>query len=117
MSKSPPETPPAPRTRKPAGKLRTAVLAALRGAQGLTAADAGARELALSYADAIDLSRLTGDPQDLTKALHLGPHLLAALKALGCTPDSRAAPTAKADPAAAALAALQAEGKARSKKK
>ncbi|MFJ2470536.1 hypothetical protein [Glutamicibacter sp. NPDC087583] len=103
--------------RKPAGKLRTAVLTALRGAQGLTTADAAAKELALTYADGIDSARLTGDPADLTKALHLGPHLLAALKALGCTPDSRTAPAAKVDPAAAALASLQAEGKARAKKK
>jgi len=63
------------------GDLETAVRAAL-DAHHTQPADAGAVELALTYARGVDL----GD--DLAK---LGPPLLATLSALGMTPVARAA--------------------------
>ncbi|MEC5185309.1 hypothetical protein RCH12_002785 [Cryobacterium sp. MP_3.1] len=95
-------------------KIRTAVLASFEASAAITAADAGAQLLALTYADAIDMAKAAGDAGTLTKALYLGPHLLNVLRALGCTPDGReaAAPDTETDSAAAALANLQAEANA-----
>jgi len=94
--------------------MRTAVAASFKASTAITEADAGAQFLALSYADAIDMARKTAleDPAGFQKALFLGPHIINALRALGCTPDGReqAGPDAHVDPAAAALASLQAEG-------
>lgn len=46
-------------------------------------------DLALTYAWRIDEAIRTGDDQDVTKALYLGPHLTNALRELGGTPSAR----------------------------
>jgi hypothetical protein len=55
----------------------------------LTAADRAAVDLALTYAETIDVAVASGDPLLRTKALYLGPHLLSTLAALGGTPAGR----------------------------
>lgn len=55
----------------------------------ITDADQALVDLALRYADQIDAGIEAGG-QDATKALYLGPHLLNALRSLGCAPDARA---------------------------
>ena len=51
--------------------------------------DRAAMDLALSYARRIDEAVETGEGQEVTKALYLGPHLLNTLRALGGTPSDR----------------------------
>lgn len=75
-----------------AGNLLTAVCEAIEAAgEGIQCVDAGAVALAKTYAAAIDEAVDSGDAQTMTKALYLGPHLLNALKELGCTPAGRTA--------------------------
>lgn len=57
-------------------------------AEGILECDRGAVELALKYAEQIDDGMSMGG-QAATKGLHLGPHLLKVLSALGCTPEAR----------------------------
>lgn len=52
------------------------------------ASDQAAVDLAMRYAAQIDAGVEAGG-QAATKALYLGPHLLKALDALGCTPAGR----------------------------
>ena len=87
------------------GRLETAVRAAL-DAHHTQPADAGAVELALTYARAIDVE------DDLAK---LGPPLLATLAALGLTPAARAALAkgASGEPATNPLDELRARRAAR----
>lgn len=54
----------------------------------VTAADQALVDLAMRYAHQIDAGVEAGG-QSATKALYLGPHLVKALGALGCTPESR----------------------------
>lgn len=54
----------------------------------ITGEDRAVVDLALRYARQIDAGIAEGG-QDATKALYLGPHLLKALGALGCTPEAR----------------------------
>lgn len=68
-----------------AGSVLRAVEA--RG-KDITDADHAVVDLALRYAVQIDAGIDAGG-QDATKALYLGPHLLNALRALGCAPDAR----------------------------
>lgn len=72
------------------GELERAVEDSL-ASMTLTGADAGAMQLARTYAGQIDAVLATGDPYERTKALYLGPHLLNALSALGGTPAGRKA--------------------------
>lgn len=46
-------------------------------------------ELAMTYARRIDEALETGEGQEVTKALYLGPHLLNTLRALGGAPAER----------------------------
>ena len=89
-------------------ELIVAVRAALE-ALPLTPADTAAAELALTYAEQIEAGIGHGGG-DATKALYLGPHLLATLTALGATPAGRkGAPPV----VSATLARLRAERSAR----
>lgn len=74
------------------GHLEQAVLDSVRArGEYITGADKGAVEMALAYARQID--RIPVDAgHNRTKALYLGPHLMKALAALGCTPESRGIP-------------------------
>lgn len=69
--------------------LAESVDQAVAAMEWLSPADAGAIELAKSYAATIDLALESGDAQTVTKALYLGPHLLNALAALGGSPAGR----------------------------
>lgn len=71
------------------GSLRRSVTNATRANKSLDARDRAAINLALAYADAIDEALVSNDPMLKTKTLYLGPHLLATLTALGCTPAGR----------------------------
>lgn len=57
----------------------------------LTPSDGATVALARQYAAQIDAALEFGEPQEQTKALYLGPHLLNALKALGGAPAERKA--------------------------
>ncbi|AXQ51842.1 terminase small subunit [Gordonia phage Catfish] len=82
--------------------LRGSVDSAIENMDWLTSADVAAKALARSYADQIDAvlegshtckecgAESAQSPEQITKALYLGPHLLNALKALGGTPEGRA---------------------------
>jgi hypothetical protein len=76
-----------------------AVTSALKAAQ-LTPADAGARRLAMRYAEAID----AGADETLED---LGPKLLAVLTALGCTPAGRQKPKGEVKAGGRALDGLR----------
>lgn len=52
--------------------------------------DEAAVDLAMRYALQIDAAVAAGG-QEATKGLYLGPHLLATLRELGCTPVGRVA--------------------------
>lgn len=71
--------------------LVESVAAALEQMPWLTPADQGAVNLARSYAQRIDEALETGEGQEVTKALYLGPHLLRCLETLGGTPTGRKA--------------------------
>lgn len=71
------------------GPLERQVDVASKDMAWLTPADQAAVELARVYARRIDAATLSGDGQEVTKALYLGPHLLNTLRALGGTPDER----------------------------
>lgn len=71
--------------------LAASVREATGSMRWLTAADKATVDLALSYAQTIDLAIESGDAQTVTKALYLGPHLLNTLAALGGTPAGRKA--------------------------
>lgn len=73
----------------------------------LTDTDRAAVDLALTYAARIDEALDTGEGQEVTKALYLGPHLLNTLRALGGTPAERKALQVDA-PVAGKLAQLRA---------
>lgn len=77
-----------------------------RGAE-LKPEDDAAVDLALRYANAIDAAISRGG-QDMTKGLYLGPHLLATLRELGCTPAGRVALVGKRDEAAGGKSKLAA---------
>lgn len=85
-----------------AGKIETTL-----EALSLTAGDAAAGELALTYGRALD--RVTaGEADDQVKAIgELGPRLLAVLVELGGTPKSRAKD--RQAPQSSRLAALRGE--------
>ena len=84
------------------GSLETSVRKSVEGMPWLGPSDAAAIDLAAAYAAQIDAAVETGEGQDVTKALYLGPHLLNALRELGGTPKERKALTAgetqEADP-------------------
>lgn len=71
--------------------LLLAVNRSMKAMSWLSAKDDAAVELAREYARQIDAAVALGG-QDATKGMHLGPHLLKALDALGATPASEAAP-------------------------
>lgn len=85
--------------------LTDAVEASIKAMDWLTDADDAAITLARTYAARIDTALATGEGQEVTKALYLGPHLLNTLRALGGAPDARGQlDTGK--PASAAASAL-----------
>lgn len=73
----------------------------------VTRADQALVDLAMRYAAQIDDGVEAGG-QAATKALYLGPHLLKALNALGCTPEARAVarPAGEEPPGPASKATL-----------
>lgn len=71
------------------GPLERQINVAVDGMDWLSEADKASVELARVYARRIDEATLSGEGQEVTKALYLGPHLLNTLKALGGTPDER----------------------------
>lgn len=71
------------------GPLERQIDAAESEMTWLTGADKAAVELARVYARRIDEATISGEGQEVTKALYLGPHLLNTLRALGGTPDER----------------------------
>lgn len=71
--------------------LRAEVDAAIEAMPWLKGSDAGAIELARTYADRIDEALQFAEGQEVTKALYLGPHLLNTLRALGGAPAERKA--------------------------
>ena len=71
--------------------LLLAVNRSIKSMSWLSAKDDAAVELAREYARQIDEAVRRGG-QDATKGMHLGPHLLKALDALGGTPASDVAP-------------------------
>lgn len=72
----------------PTGLAASVVKSVKARGDEVTDQDGALVDLALRYAHQIDAGVQTGG-QDATKALYLGPHLLKALGALGCTPESR----------------------------
>ena len=70
--------------------LTTSVEAAVAEMDWLAPTDQAAVDLALTYAARIDEALATGEGQEVTKALYLGPHLLNTLRQLGGTPGDRA---------------------------
>lgn len=84
------------------GSLETSVRKSVEGMPWLGPSDTAAIDLAAAYAAQIDSAVATGEGQDVTKALYLGPHLLNTLRALGGTPAERKALTSgetqEADP-------------------
>lgn len=82
------------------GPLEQAVLDSIEArGENVTGADKALQELALSYARQIDFVPVDAG-YDRTKALYLGPHLLKALGALGCTPEARGIPEDRDRPVA-----------------
>lgn len=73
------------------GDLTASVEAAVGQMSWLKGSDQAAVDLALTYAGRIDEALDTGEGQEVTKALYLGPHLLNTLRALGGTPAERQA--------------------------
>ncbi|AKC03029.1 hypothetical protein BH790_gp04 [Gordonia phage Gsput1] len=83
------------------GTLRHEVDDAIEAMDWLKPADAASKALARAYADQIDAvidgshickhcgEETSQSPEQITKALYLGPHLLNALRALGGTPEGR----------------------------
>src|SRR5690625_3797533 len=69
------------------GPLERQINVAVDGMEWLSEADKASVEFARVYASRIDEETLSGEGQEVTKALYLGPHLLNTLKALGGTPD------------------------------
>ena len=67
------------------GSLTVTVAAA----SWLKPTDQTAIDLAFTYARRIDSAIATGEGQEVTKALYLGPHLLNTLRELGLTPGAR----------------------------
>jgi len=63
--------------------------ATVAAATWLKPTDKTALDLALTYARRIDAALATGEGQEVTKALYLGPHLLNTLRELGMTPGAR----------------------------
>lgn len=87
---APVETGPAPKRKKqPAGELEASLTSTLSSAAWLKPSDKTAIDLALQYARRIDTALDTGEGQEVTKALYLGPHLLNTLRELGMTPGAR----------------------------
>lgn len=74
-----------------AGNLNASVRASIAQMSWLAPTDRAAVDLALTYAERIDEALATGEGQEVTKALYLGPHLLNTLRALGGTPAERKA--------------------------
>lgn len=87
--------------------LVESVNAAVEQMPWLTPADKGAVDLARSYAQRIDEALETGEGQEVTKALYLGPHLLRCLETLGGTPTGRKALNGQEGPTTGALAKLR----------
>ncbi len=71
--------------------LRDSVSGAVAAMSWLKPTDQAAVDLALAYADRIDVALSEGEGQEVTKALYLGPHLLNTLRALGGAPAERKA--------------------------
>lgn len=71
------------------GDLEGSLRATVAAASWLTSTDQTAIDLALTYARRIDAALATGEGQEVTKALYLGPHLLNTLRELGLTPGAR----------------------------
>lgn len=71
--------------------LKATIASVTKSMPWLTPADQAAVDLAYAYAATIDVAIESGDPQTVTKALYLGPHLLNTLAALGGTPAGRKA--------------------------
>lgn len=71
--------------------LVESVETSVAGMSWLKPTDQAAVDLALTYAARIDEAIETGEGQEVTKALYLGPHLLNTLRALGGTPAERKA--------------------------
>lgn len=69
--------------------LEGAVRASVAGMPWIEDTDQAAVQLALVYAQRIDAVIESGEGQEVTKALYLGPHLLHTLRALGGTPAER----------------------------
>ncbi len=94
--------------------LTQAVREAVAAMPWLTASDRAAVELALAYAAQIDAVMVAGDPQEVTRALYLGPHLLNTLRALGGTPAERKMLSGHREATAGKLADLRAAHRRRS---
>lgn len=81
--------------RRPARKREATLVGSVRDAAAamswLEATDQATVDLAVTYAERIDAALATGEGQEVTKALYLGPHLLNTLRALGGTPADRKA--------------------------
>ena len=71
------------------GELEASLTATVAAATWLKPTDKTALDLALTYARRIDAALATGEGQEVTKALYLGPHLLNTLRELGMTPGAR----------------------------
>lgn len=71
--------------------LADAVESSISQMPWLTNADDATIALARTYATRIDQAVSTGEGQEVTKALYLGPHLLNTMRALGGTPEARGA--------------------------
>ena len=81
------------RARKPAAAAPADLVGSLTvtvaAASWLKPTDQTAVDLAFTYARRIDSAIATGEGQEVTKALYLGPHLLNTLRELGLTPGAR----------------------------
>jgi hypothetical protein len=74
-----------------ADSLSGSVAKAIEAMTWLVPTDMAAADLAMTYAARIDEALATGEGQEITKALYLGPHLLNTLRALGGAPAERKA--------------------------
>lgn len=71
--------------------LAESVRSSIKAMTWLEESDRATAELAVTYAEQVDVAVESGDPEAARSAMYLGPHLLNALRSLGGTPAERKA--------------------------
>lgn len=71
--------------------LAESVRSSIEAMTWLEDSDQATADLAVNYAEQVDVAVASGDPEAARSAMYLGPHLLNTLRALGGTPAERKA--------------------------